>query len=99
MRFGRRGVKTDYRSLRFAKYATTALPPPPPSCDQFARAMQNVAPGDMDFSDLFPMDYNDELGDCTIAGLAHAITLYRGMIGEGFIPAADEVKHLYFQLS
>lgn len=97
MRFGRRGVKTDYRNLMFAKYATPALPAPPPAVNQFARAMNNVA--DSSFPDLFPMDYNDELGDCTIAGYGHAVTLFRGMVGDGYIPAADDVKATYLSLS
>lgn len=97
MKFGRRGIKTDYRTLKLAKYLTATLPPPPPSANQFERAMQNVA--DSDFTDLFPMDYNDELGDCTIAGLAHALTLFQGMTSQGMIPAADDVKGLYLSLS
>ena len=41
---------------------------------------------------LFPMDGNDTLGDCTIADLAHATTVYNGLLGkENIMPKASVV--------
>jgi hypothetical protein len=48
---------------------------------------------------LFPMDGNDALGDCTCAGLAHAITTYNGMIGTRKIMSKPEVEKVYFHLT
>jgi hypothetical protein len=33
MKLGRKAIKTDSRTLAFAKYLTPALPPPPPAAD------------------------------------------------------------------
>jgi hypothetical protein len=48
---------------------------------------------------LFPMDGNDTLGDCTIAGVAHAITTYAGLIGKRVIMPKPAVVKLYFHLT
>jgi hypothetical protein len=45
------------------------------------------------------MDGNDTLGDCTIAGLAHAITVYRGKVGKRLVMAKPAVSKLYFKLT
>ncbi len=79
-RFGKHPPKSDYRTLRFGTYATSKLAPPPPSCDVLSRVYANV--GIKDPTKLFPMDGNDSLGDCTIAAVAHAITVYRGLISK-----------------
>ena len=44
------------------------------------------------------MDGNDRLGDCTIADLAHATTVYNGLVGkENIVPKASVVA-LYHTL-
>jgi hypothetical protein len=96
MRFGKHPAVNDYRTLRLARYLTPELPPPPPAYDVLQRIARD--PGD-DVATLFPMDGNDRYGDCTIAGLAHAVTCWRGMIGQRVIPDAGEVVRVYFQLS
>jgi hypothetical protein len=45
------------------------------------------------------MDGNDALGDCTIAGLAHATTVFHGRIGEKKIMTKPAVVKLYMHLT
>jgi hypothetical protein len=62
-RLGRKCVKTDSRTLRLAKY-TADLPTPPASSDWTKGITQ------------WGMMLNDTLGDCTIAGLGHALQVW-----------------------
>ena len=64
MKLGRKAVKTDSRTLKLGKYLTAALPPPPPSADWTKGTT------------AWGMMLNDSLGDCTIAGCAHAIQVW-----------------------
>ena len=48
---------------------------------------------------LFPMDGNDTLGDCTIAALAHAMTMFHGMLGKHKIMAKAAVVGAYVHLT
>jgi hypothetical protein len=59
-RLGKLVQRKDKRTLRFARYAAGLAPPPPQALWQ-----ANVAG--------YPMDGNDTVGDCTIAGAAHLI--------------------------
>jgi len=96
-RFGKHPPKHDYRTLRLKKYLTSALAAPPPALDVLVRVYKNV--GISDPATLFPMDGNDTLGDCTIAALAHAATVYRGLIGKQKIMAQQAVTKLYMHLT
>lgn len=96
-RFGKHPPKSDYRTLRFADYLSAPLPVPPATCDALDRVYTNLKCADP--SVLFPMDFNDSLGDCTIAALAHAETVYGGLIGRRHVMPADEVKRVYLKLS
>ncbi len=98
MRFGKHPPKQDYRTLRFKNYLTAKLAAPPASYDVLARVYQNLRISDP--AQLFPMDGNDNYGDCTCAAMAHAVTLYRGLIGKKkkIMKAADVLK-LYFHLT
>jgi len=96
-RFGKHPPKHDYRTLRLKTYLTPALAPPPPSYDVFPRVYQKLNTSDA--TKLFPMDGNDTLGDCTIAALAHAITVYRGVLGLEQIPTTQNVIKLYMHLT
>ena len=49
-------------------------------------------------SKLYPIDGNDSLGDCTVAGAAHHITLQAGLVGKTVIPNGSDVVSLYSQL-
>ncbi len=96
-RFGKHPPKVDYRTLRFRNYLTPALAPPPASVDNLARVYANL--GTNNPTTLFPMDGNDTLGDCTIAAVAHAETLYRGLVSKRHIPSQSIVVKLYMHLT
>jgi hypothetical protein len=96
-RFGKHPPKHDYRTLRLKNYLMTALAPPPASYDVLARVYQKLNISSP--TELFPMDGNDTLGDCTIAALAHAVTAYRGLIGTRKIMAKQSVVKLYLHLT
>jgi hypothetical protein len=69
MKLGRKAIKTDTRTLAFGDYLTSALPPPPPAADW----TKNIA--------SWGMMLNDKLGDCTIAGLGHAVQVWTANTG------------------
>jgi hypothetical protein len=52
-----------------------------------------------DPTELFPMDGNDTLGDCTIAALAHASTVYHGLVGTKSIAKTKPLEKLYLHLT
>jgi hypothetical protein len=95
-RFGKKPARRDYRTLQFSDYAA-ALAPPPPAFDALKAVYQHL--GTHNAKALFPLDGNDAIGDCTIAALAHATTVFRGLLGQRSIMPAADVKRLYFQLS
>lgn len=45
------------------------------------------------------MDGNDEWEDCAIAAVAHAVTVYRGLLGKQQIMPTQNVVKLYFHLT
>lgn len=96
-RFGKHPPKIDYRTLRFSKYITDQLPAPPVAYSALDRVYKNL--GENDPTVLFPMDGNDKWGLCTIAALAHAITIYRGFLSTKDIMAANDVLKLYMRLT
>jgi hypothetical protein len=96
-RFGKHPPKADYRTLRFKNYLMPGVAPPPPSLNVLTRVYDKLNISDP--SQLFPMDGNDTLGDCTIAGLAHATTVYHGLIGSKDIMSKQAVVKLYFHLT
>ncbi|MGA2890321.1 MAG: hypothetical protein ABSE51_19935 [Terracidiphilus sp.] len=82
---GRKAVKTDSRTLRLARYLTTALPPPPPSAD-WTKGI--TAWGIM---------LNDTLGDCTIAGAGHAIQVWSANAGSETTVTDSDIETAYEQ--
>jgi hypothetical protein len=96
-RFGKHPPKVDYRTLRLRDYLTSALPAPPASYNVLTEVYAKLHVTDP--TKLFPMDGNDSLGDCTIAGLAHAETVYRGMVGKERIMSKAAVVKLYMHLT
>jgi hypothetical protein len=96
-RFGKHPPKVDYRTLRFKSYVTAALAPPPPAYNVLTSVYAKLKINNP--ATLFPMDGNDTLGDCTIAGVAHAITTYQGLIGKKTIMAQAAVVKLYYHLT
>jgi hypothetical protein len=63
-KLGRKAIKTDSRTLRLARYLTKALPAPPASINYLGKVTN------------FGMMLNDNLGDCTIAALGHAVQVW-----------------------
>jgi len=96
-RFGKHPPKRDYRTLRFKDYLEPSLAAPPASFDVLPKVYDKLAVSDP--TALFPMDGNDAYGDCTIAALAHASTIYHGLVGERSILAKKSVVKLYMHLT
>ena len=96
-RFGKHAPKLDYRTLRLTKYLTSKLSSPPVSVDVLSRVYSKLKTSDP--TKLFPMDGNDTYGDCTIAALAHADTVYAGLTGKKKILAKTSVVKLYMHLT
>lgn len=63
-KLGRKAVKRDSRQLMLRDYLTPALPAAPAVCD-WTKGVVN-----------WGMMLNDTLGDCTIAGCAHAVQVW-----------------------
>ena len=85
MRLGRKAVKTDSRTLMMANYLTPSLPPPPPAKD-WTKGIAN-----------WGMMLNDKLGDCTIAGAAHALQVWSANTGTEVTVSDDTVQSYYQQ--
>ncbi len=64
MKLGLKAIKTDTRTLRLTPYLTPALPPAPASRDWTSAV------------GVWGTMLNDNLGDCTIAALGHAIQVW-----------------------
>jgi len=96
-RFGKHPSKCDYRTLRFKNYLMPELAAPPASDSVLKRVYGNLKVSEP--KALFPMDGNDQWGDCTIAALAHAETAFGGLVDRKKIMAEKAVEKLYFRLS
>jgi len=96
-RFGKHPPKVDYRTLRFKNYLKAGIAGPPASYNVLDTVYQKVKINDP--TKLFPMDGNDTVGDCTIAALGHAITVYRGLLGTHKIMAKSAILKLYYYLT
>ena len=94
--FGKLPKRSDYRTLRFQDFITPALAAPPTSDSILARVLANLKAS---AQTLFPMDGNDQYGDCTIAARAHAVTVFRGLISKEVIFPTATVEKLYFALT
>lgn len=98
LRFGKLPPVHDYRTLRLKNYLLQAqLPTPAPTYDALDQLRQRLAGSDI--AALFPMDGNDRYGDCTIAALAHAVTVFRGRLGHKTVMASQDVVKLYLRLT
>ncbi len=98
VRFGKHPPKVDYRGLRFKNYLTAAVAAPPATYNVLTTLVYPKLKT-TDPTKLFPMDGNDTLGDCTIAALAHAETVYRGILGKQKTMARQAVVKLYMHLT
>jgi hypothetical protein len=96
-RFGKHPPKIDYRTLQLKKYLTSELPAPTATYDVLSTVYRKLKISDP--TRLFPMDGNDKLGDCTIAAVAHAITVYSGLIAKKKIWGEKNLVKLYLHLT
>jgi hypothetical protein len=97
LRFGKHPPKRDYRTLRLANYLTPELPDPPSAYNALTQVFEKLNTNNIE--DLFPMDGNDVAGDCTIAAMAHAITIYGGRVGKRKIMSTRNCLSLYRRLT
>jgi hypothetical protein len=97
LRFGKHPPKFDYRTLRLANYLTPQLPDPPASYNALTQVFEKLDTDNVE--ELFPMDGNDVAGDCTIAAMAHAITIYGGRVGKSKIMSTKSCLSLYRRLT
>jgi len=81
-KLGRKAVKTDSRTLQLAKY-TTALPPAPPTQD-WTKGITS-----------WGMMLNDTLGDCTIAGVGHAVQVWSANTAAEVTVPDSQILHYY----
>lgn len=71
-KLGRRAVKFDSRTLMASQYMKLGkLPPLPSTVNWFSKLPSNLG-----------MMLNDQLGDCTIAGLGHGVQVWTGNTGQ-----------------
>jgi hypothetical protein len=88
--------KGNKPSLKLEKYLVSGTPVPP-EVDKLAEVYRKIKISDPTV--LFPMDCNDTLGCCGIAGLAHKKTIDHGLIYDKNILSADWVKKFYFNFT
>ena len=84
MKLGRKAIKTDTRPLAVSKYLAPTLPLPPPARDWTAGVTN------------FGMMLNDTLGDCTIAGVAHAVQVWTANTG-GIVTVPDATVQSFYE--
>jgi len=84
MKLGRKAIKTDTRTLALGKYLTKTLPPPPPTAD-WTKGITS-----------WGMMLNDTLGDCTIAGVGHAIQVWTANTS-GMVTVPDPTIESYYE--
>jgi hypothetical protein len=97
VRFGKHPPKVDYRTLQFKKYLKAGIAGPPAAFNVLTKVFQKLTVNDP--TKLFPMDGNDTVGDCTIAALAHATTVYQGLVGMKSILGKAAVLKVYYHLT
>jgi|MudIll2142460700_1097286.scaffolds.fasta_scaffold05468_12 hypothetical protein len=97
LRFGKKPPVRDYRTFLLQNYVRDDIPKPPDSLNALDRVYRNLNQSDPTY--LFPMMANDEIGDCTIVGMAHGDTVWSGMIGNLSIYPVELVKKIYFHLT
>jgi hypothetical protein len=94
---GKLPPKIKYQTLLFKNFAAD-LPAPPPSCDKLALASSKL-PGNPPVEILCPMDGNDKVGDCVIAGLAHATAINQGLVKKWDVATEAAVLKLYWYMT
>jgi hypothetical protein len=83
-KLGKKPVKVDKRTLKFAKYRMPGVLPTVPPEVSWVTKVQN-----------WPMLLNDQLGDCTIACAAHQIEQWTAYAGVQVTPTDQDVLAAY----
>jgi hypothetical protein len=84
MKLGRKAIKTDSRTLALGRYLTASLPPPPPKAD-WTKGVTS-----------WGMMLNNSLGDCTIAGIGHAIQVWSANNGS-MVKVTNSTVEKYYE--
>ena len=85
-KLGRTPRIPDGRDLLFASYVMPSLPPPPPSLD-LSKGLK------------FGMLANNTVGDCTCAGMGHALQVAAHAAGNTFTPTTTAVLAAYYAMT
>jgi hypothetical protein len=95
MKLGRKAIKTDSRTLMLGRYMTSALKPPPAACDwtKGITSWGMMLNGPETSEPQFP----NGLGDCTIAGAAHAIQVWTANNGSMVTVPDSSILNFYEQ--
>jgi hypothetical protein len=83
MKFGMKLSAPDPRHLRFARYLTPGLPPPPPAADYSTRVSDWTMMG------------NDAAGDCVLAMCGHATMAWTSNSAGLYTPPASDIIGAY----
>lgn len=97
LRFGKRPPVKDYRTFLIQNYLRDDVPTPPEKYNSTERVYENLNNSNPSY--LFPMMGNDEIGNCTIVGMAHGDTVWSGLVSNLSIYPDDLVKKIYFHLT
>jgi hypothetical protein len=82
-KLGKHPPVLDSRTLRFAKYLSSTLPPPPTSENYGGKVKK------------WPMYYNNEYGDCTCAAAGHMIQNWTASASSEVTPSDKSVLTFY----
>ena len=85
MKLGRKAIKTDTRTLKMARYLGPTLAPPPAAVD-WTKGITK-----------WGMMRNDTLGDCTIAGVGHAIQVWTANTRKKMLTASNTSIVNYYE--
>ncbi|WP_042386621.1 hypothetical protein [Streptacidiphilus melanogenes] len=87
-KFGKLGPQFPVGLKQFTAYAAAPLPKPPAAVDWATKV------------DDWPMDGNDQYGDCTMAAAAHLIQSWNAQTAQADpVPTEQQVVDQYFHLS
>jgi len=94
MKLGKKARRYDRRTLRLARYLTPALPPPPPAVTNSGGVTDwgMMLNGPNTYGQGVP---TDGLGDCTIAGVAHAVQVWTLSKGKEVTEPDLTILHYY----